>query len=84
MPAGRHPIEKAPLSQFAVAALRGLRKSGPRPAQEVNPGVSRRLFDDGLITFEMRESPYPTSLGKPLSFMVLTAAGLNEAKRERL
>lgn len=82
VPTGCPPATKAPLSQFAVAALRGLRKSGPRPVQEVNPGVARRLYDDGLITFEMRESPYPTSKGKPLSFMVLTAAGLNEAKRE--
>lgn len=77
---GRPSVAKAPLSQFAVAALHSLRKIGPRPAQEVNPGVTRRLYDDGLITFDLRPSPYPTSKGKMISFMVLTEAGRREAK----
>lgn len=84
MPAGRKAVGKAPLSQFAVAALKGLRASGPRPAQEINPGVCRRLYDDGLVVFEMRPSPYPTGQGRPISFMRLTAEGLREAERERV
>ncbi len=50
-----------PLSTIATAALDSL-KSGPRPAQEFNPGVVNRLLREGCELVYL-PTPYRTRTG---------------------
>jgi hypothetical protein len=53
----------------------------PYPAREVAAGIARRLVADGLAAFETRPSPYRTSVGRPISFLVATRAGIGMLAR---
>ena len=63
-----------PLSEHAIGVLRGLAQDGPRPAQEINAGVIRRLRSEDLVTLSMRPSPYRTHPGS-VYFAEITAQG---------
>ena len=63
-----------PLSEHAIGVLREIAQDGPRPAQEINAGVIRRLLCEDLITLSMRPSPYRTRSGS-VQYAEITAQG---------
>ncbi len=72
-----------PLSEHAWSALGGLVR-GPRPAQEVNPGVINRLEREGMAERMLALSPYPShkKINHRISWLRITLAGLSKL-RER-
>jgi len=63
-----------PLSEHAKGELKVI-ASGPRPAQELNPGVKDRLLRGGLIEIVQMPSPYAKHRGAHISFVRITADG---------
>lgn len=68
-----------PLSAHALRALRLIRNA-PLPAQEINPGVVRRLIEGKLANIVNLPSPYKTHKGKPIAHLEITEAGASESK----
>jgi hypothetical protein len=64
-----------PLSAVAKAAIESLR-TGPRPAQEFNPGIVDRLLREGCVEIIELPSPYKTRKGNVAHLrLVVTAKG---------
>lgn len=56
------PLLPGALSEAAERALDSLR-AGPRPRQEINPGIVDRLMRDSLVELVFRPTPYRTGRG---------------------
>jgi hypothetical protein len=63
-----------PISDHADRVLDGL-VVGPRPRQELNPGVAERLEKSGYIETYSDISPYKTHKGTRISFVRITDKG---------
>ncbi len=63
-----------PISEHAERVLDGL-VVGPRPRQEINPGVVDRLLRSGYIEMVNRVSPYKTHKGALIPFVAITDKG---------
>lgn len=63
-----------PLSAHAIAALVDL-SHGPKPRQELNPGMANRLLRGELVEWTFLASPYKTHAGKKIEFLRLTKLG---------
>lgn len=63
-----------PLTAHAKGVLR-LLSCDPRPSQEINPGVIRRLLCEGLIEIVDLESPYKTHKGGTCKHARITRLG---------
>ena len=63
-----------PLTEHAFSVL-GSITTTPRPCNQVNPGVIRRLMDEGLAETVNLPSPYATHKGKPILHLKATEAG---------
>lgn len=63
------------LSSHAKEALRTL-LSGPRPAQEFNPGVVSKLHREALVDLVEMPSPYPSRKGLCIQFLRISRAGM--------
>jgi hypothetical protein len=63
-----------PLTAHAIAALVDL-SHGPKPRQELNPGVANRLLRGDLVEWTFMPSPYKTHAGKKIEFLRLTKLG---------
>lgn len=63
-----------PLSEHAFSVL-GSATKAPIPCNQVNPGVIRRLMDEGLAETVNLPSPYATHKGKHISHLKATEAG---------
>lgn len=64
----------APLSELGHNVLKELFVS-PTPAQEINPGLARKLVGEGYAERVMLPSPYPTHKGKKIEFLAITMRG---------
>lgn len=67
-----------PLRPAAIAALVDL-SHGPKPRQELNPGVADRLLRGELVEPVMLPSPYKVHRGGQIEFLRLTKAGHDAA-----
>lgn len=65
---------KRPLSDHARGELRDIAKA-PVPSQAVNPGVARKLLDEGLVVTVDLPSPYKTHKGASIAHLRITDAG---------
>lgn len=52
-----------PLSEHAYSVLKSLVRNGPRPSQEINPGVMDKFRREGLAVEVQLPSPYKTHKG---------------------
>jgi hypothetical protein len=66
-----------PLSAHAKSTLDSIARS-PRPSQEVNPGVVRRLTDESLVEVVRLPSPYKKHKGEKIAHLQITDAGRQE------
>lgn len=67
-----------PLTAHAIAALVDL-SHGPKPRQELNPGIADRLLRGGLVESALLVSQYKTHGGKRIEHLRLTKAGHDAA-----
>lgn len=67
-----------PLTPAAIAALVDLSR-GPKPRQELNPGVANRLLRGELVESCLLVSPYKTHRGARIEFLRITKAGHDAA-----
>ncbi len=72
-------VRPHPLTAATRAALRSL-LAGPKPRQEINPGVADRLRRGGLVDSVQQPSPYKTRKGT-VEHLHLTAPGALEAAK---
>ena len=70
-----------PLTAHARVVLR-LLSHAPRPAQEINPGVIRRLLCDDLIEIVDFVSPYSAHKGGTCNHAMITQAGRAALEQE--
>ena len=67
-----------PLTPHSIAALVDL-SHGPKPRQELNPGVANRLLRGELVEVVALPSPYKTHRGARIEHLRLTKAGHDAA-----
>lgn len=63
-----------PLSEHALSVL-GSIATDPKPCSQINPGVIRRLLDEGLAETVDLPSPYATHKGRSILHLKATEAG---------
>lgn len=60
------------------ASLRSL-IDGPRPRQDIDPSIARRLEREGYCVVVRRSSPHPGHLGRNIDHLALTETGYDVA-----
>lgn len=68
------------LSAIAYETLSRL-SSGPKPTQEINPGLIGKFCREGLIQIVPLKSPYRTHNGRLIEHAQITEKGEAEARR---
>lgn len=64
-----------PLTDNAWEALDFLRRRGPQPASEINPGIRDRLSREGLAEEVWITSPYRSHKGAKCAHYAITEVG---------